>query len=163
MKKNIAVIGNGGMGGGFHVKHALSSDVLNLLGIYDIDEKKCEDARQKGIYVYSSLEELLNDPRVDIVTVAIPNDAHLDVVLKALNAKKHVICEKPVSLSLADLDQMIAAAEKNGKKFTVHQNRRFDVDYLAIQQIVAEGAIGKPLRIESRVHGHAESRVTGAA
>lgn len=153
MKKNLVVIGYGGMGGGFHVKNALQSDVVNLLGIYDIDEKKSELARSRGIYAYSSLDEVLADERVDMVTVAVPNDSHKEIVIRALNAGKNVLCEKPVALSLAELDEMIAAAKKNGKIFSVHQNRRFDVDYLAIQKIVGDGKIGKPFRIESRIHG----------
>ncbi len=153
MKKNLVVIGNGGMGGGFHVKNALTSDVVNLLGIYDIDEAKSQKARDMGVYAYGSFEEVLADERVDLITVAVPNDSHLDIVVRALEAGKNVICEKPVALSLADLDKMIAAAEKSGKVFSVHQNRRFDVDYLAIKKIVEEDTIGAPIRIESRIHG----------
>ncbi|MBP3436292.1 MAG: Gfo/Idh/MocA family oxidoreductase [Clostridia bacterium] len=153
MKKNLVVVGYGGMGGGFHAKKALTSDVVNLLGIYDIDEKKNELARANGIYAYSSLDEVLADERVDIVTVAVPNDSHKEIVIRALEAGKSVICEKPVAMSLAELDEMIAAANKSGNIFSVHQNRRFDVDYLAIKKIVGDGKIGKPLRIESRIHG----------
>lgn len=153
MKKNLVVVGYGGMGAGFHVKNALTSDVVNLLGVYDIDEAKNELARSRGIYAYSSFEEVLADERVDMITVAVPNDSHLDLVVRALEAGKNVLCEKPVALSMADLDAMISAAEKSGKIFSVHQNRRFDVDYLAIKKIVEDGKIGKPLRIESRIHG----------
>ncbi len=153
MKKNLVVIGYGGMGAGFHVKNALTSDVVNLLGVYDIDEAKNELARSRGIYAYSSFEEVLSDKRVDMITVAVPNDSHLDIVVRALDAGINVLCEKPVAMSLAELDIMIAAAERNDKIFSVHQNRRFDVDYLAIRKLVEENKIGAPLRIESRIHG----------
>ncbi len=153
MKKNIVVVGYGGMGGGFHVKNALTSDVVELLGIYDIDPAKAEKARANGIFAYDSLDAVLSDARVDIVVVAVPNDDHLNIVVRSLQAGKNVLCEKPVALSLSDLDQMIDAAEKNGKIFSVHQNRRFDVDYLAIKRIAEENMIGAPLRIESRIHG----------
>ncbi|MBQ3588924.1 MAG: Gfo/Idh/MocA family oxidoreductase [Clostridia bacterium] len=152
MKKRICVIGYGGMGS-WHVAHALKSDVLELSGIWDIDEQKRALATERGIYAYGSLDEVLNDDSIDLVTIAIPNDVHLEVVLACLNAGKNVICEKPVALSSADLEEMIACAKKNGKLFTVHQNRRFDVDYLAMQQLADSGEIGKPLRIESRIHG----------
>ncbi len=152
MKKKFAVIGYGGMGS-WHVNHALKSDVLELSGIWDIDIKKRELATERGIYAYNSLDELLNDKNVELVTIAIPNDVHLEVVLACLNAGKNVICEKPVALSSDDLDKMIKCAEKNNKLFTVHQNRRWDVDYLAIQGLKDSGEIGKPLRIESRIHG----------
>jgi predicted dehydrogenase len=152
MKKKFAVIGYGGMGS-WHVSHAQKSDVLDLAGIWDIDEKKRTLATERGIYAYSSLDELLNDKSVELVTIAIPNDVHLEVVLACLNAGKHVICEKPVALSSSDLEEMIACSIKNQRLFTVHQNRRFDVDYLAMQQLADSNEIGKPIRIESRIHG----------
>lgn len=152
MKKNLVVVGFGGMGS-WHVGHAEKSDVVNLKGIYDIDPKKIELAKSRGIYTYNSYDEVLADKDVDIITVAIPNDQHKDVVIAALDAGKNVICEKPVTLSTALLEEMIAAAKRNGKVFSVHQNRRFDVDYLAMKQIHDSGEIGKIFNIESRVHG----------
>ena len=152
MKKKIAIIGFGGMGS-WHVNHALKSDVLELAGIYDIDEAKKQKAKDMGIYSYSSLDELINDKSVELVTIAIPNDVHLETVVKCLLGGKHVICEKPVALSSEDLEEMISASKKSGKLFTVHQNRRWDVDYLAMQALADSGEIGAPIRIESRIHG----------
>ncbi len=152
MKKNLVVIGFGGMGG-WHVNHALESDVVHLLGVYDIKPERNEAARARGIFAYDSLEAVLADPRVDMVTIAIPNDQHEEVAIKALQAGKHVLSEKPVTLSLESLDRMIAASKKAGKIFSVHQNRRWDVDYLAMQKIRDSGEIGEVLNIESRIHG----------
>lgn len=152
MKKNIAVIGYGGQGG-WHADHALKSDVLNLAGIYDIKPERNALAESRGIHAYASLEEVLADPAVEIVTVATPNDTHLPIVLAALAAGKNVVCEKPVEMSLAVLDEMLAAAKAAGKLFTVHQNRRWDVDFLAMKQIITEGKIGAPINVESRIHG----------
>ena len=152
MKKNLVVVGYGGMGS-WHVGHAQKSDVVNLKGIYDIDPAKTELARSRGIFAYDSFEDVLADKDVDLVTVAIPNDQHKDVVNAALDAGKHVICEKPVTLSTELLKEMIACANKNNKVFSVHQNRRFDVDYLAMKQIHDSGEIGEIFNIESRVHG----------
>lgn len=151
-KMKVAVVGYGGMGG-WHADHLLKSDVAELAGIYDIRQERCELAASRGIYVYASYEELLRDPEVELLTVAIPNDVHEEVVVQALNAGKHVICEKPVTLTLESLDRMIAAAEKNGVRFSTHQNRRWDVDYLAMKQICDSGEIGKVLNLESRVQG----------
>ena len=152
MKKRFAVVGYGGMGS-WHVGHALKSDVLELAGIYDIDNKKSELARSRGIHAYSSLDELIDDKSVELITVAIPNDVHLETVVKLLRGGKNVVCEKPVAMSSEELEQMIAASKESGKLFTVHQNRRWDVDYLAMQQLKDSGEIGKPIRIESRIHG----------
>ena len=153
MKKNLVVIGYGGMGAGFHVKHALESDVVNLLGIYDIDPEKQKKAEACGIYSYHSLDEVIADTRVDLVTVAIPNDSHLDTVLRCLSGGKNVLCEKPVAMNSGELSQMIAAAERAGKIFSVHQNRRWDVDYLAMKEIYESGEIGEVFEIQSRIHG----------
>ena len=152
MKKNIAIVGFGGQGG-WHGDHALKSDVVSLAGIYDIKEARCEYARSKGIHVYESFEAVLADEKVDVVVCATPNDVHEDIVVRSLKAGKNVVCEKPVEMSVASLDRMIAAAEESGKLFTVHQNRRWDVDFLGMKKIIESGDIGEVINIESRIHG----------
>ena len=152
MKKNLAIVGYGGQGA-WHGDHALKSDVVTLRGIYDIAEKRIDAAKAKGIHTYASFEEVLADSEVDIVLCATPNDVHKDIVVRALLAGKNVICEKPVALSVGDFDDMVAAAEKSGKIFSVHQNRRWDVDYLAIKSLIESGEIGDVINIESRIHG----------
>ena len=152
MKKNIAIVGYGGQGA-WHANWAMKSDVVALAGIYDIAEKRMQAARDNGIRTYSSLDEILADSAVDIVLCATPNDVHKDIVVNSLLAGKNVICEKPVALTVADFDEMVAAAEKSGKVFSVHQNRRWDVDFLAIKGLIASGEIGDTINIESRIHG----------
>ena len=151
-KMKVAVVGYGGMGG-WHTEKLLKSDVAELAGIYDIRRERNELAESRGIHAYGSLRELLQDSEVELVTVAVPNDAHEDVVVKALNAGKNVICEKPVALSLESLNRMIEAAEKNHVHFSTHQNRRWDVDYLVMKQVHDSGELGKVINIESRIHG----------
>lgn len=152
MKKRLAIVGYGGQGA-WHATWAQKSDVIELAGIFDISEKRVNAARDLGIHVYASREELLSDKSVDIVLCATPNDSHKEIVIDALSHGKHVVCEKPVALSVADFDEMCDAANKSGKIFTVHQNRRYDVDYLAMQSIVNSGEIGDVVNIESRIHG----------
>ena len=152
MKKNIAIVGFGGQGG-WHGDHALKSDVVNLAGIFDIKESRMEYARSKGIHTYESFEAVLADPKVDVVVCATPNDVHEEIVVSALKAGKNVVCEKPVEMSVESLDRMIAAANESGKLFTVHQNRRWDVDYLGMKKIIESGDIGEVINIESRIHG----------
>ncbi len=152
MKKNLVVVGYGGQGG-WHADHALKSDVVTLRGIYDIKQERMDLAKSKGINTYDSFEAVLADNEIDIVVCATPNDVHKDIVIRALESGKNVVCEKPVALSVEDFDDMCAAAKKAGKLFTVHQNRRWDVDFLAIKSIIASGEIGDTINIESRVHG----------
>lgn len=152
MKKRLAIVGYGGQGA-WHATWAGKSDVVELAGIYDIAEKRVNAARELGIHTYASFEDVLADKTVDIVLCATPNDVHKDIVVSALLAGKNVICEKPVALSTADFDEMVAAAERSGKLLSVHQNRRWDVDYLAMKKIVESGEIGELINIESRIHG----------
>ena len=152
MKKNLAIVGYGGQGA-WHAVWAGKSDVVSLAGIYDIAEKRMNAARENGIHTYSSLEELVSDPKADVVLCATPNDVHKDIVVAALNAGKHVICEKPVALSVGEFDEMVEAAKKSGRILSVHQNRRWDVDFLAIKSLIESGEIGEVINIESRIHG----------
>ncbi|MGM9624779.1 MAG: Gfo/Idh/MocA family protein [Eubacteriales bacterium] len=152
MKKNVVVIGYGGQGG-WHADHALKSDVVTLRGIYDIKQERMDLAKSRGISTYDSFEAVLADDQIDILVCSTPNDVHKDIVIRALESGKNVVCEKPVALSVEDFDDMCAAAKKAGKLFTVHQNRRWDVDYLAIKSLIESGEIGETINIESRVHG----------
>ncbi|MBQ7839861.1 MAG: Gfo/Idh/MocA family oxidoreductase [Lachnospiraceae bacterium] len=152
MKTRIAVIGYGGMGG-WHCRLIQTMEELELAGIYDIKEERREAARQNGIFAYDTLEELLADETVKLVTVAIPNHFHKPVCIQVMQAGKNVVCEKPVALNHEELQDMIDAAKENGVIFTVHQNRRWDEDFRVIKKIYEEGTLGRVFRIESRVHG----------
>lgn len=154
MSKTIvgAVIGYGGMGN-FHAEKMQTVHGIKLAGVYDTDPRQNDLARSRGIKAYASREELLADPQIDLVTIATPNDVHKEIALAALKAGKNVICEKPVAMNSAELDEMIAASEKYGKLFTVHQNRRWDEDFRTIRKICESGDLGRVFRIESRVHG----------
>lgn len=151
-KKNIAVVGYGGMGG-WHTRYIIDSDVATLSGIFDVKAERIALAKEKGIYTYSSFEAVLNDKNVDIIVIATPNELHNPLSIMALEAGKHVICEKPVTLSSKSLSEIIKASKKNNRLFTVHQNRRFDVDYLMIKQIYASGELGEVFGVESRIQG----------
>ena len=152
MKHRLAMVGFGGMAG-WHYDLIQRIDDLEVAGIWDIKEERRTYAEGKGIHVYKSEEDLMADPTVDIVLVATPNDVHKGVVIRAMEAGKNAVSEKPVTLCSADLAEMRAAAEKTGKFFTVHQNRRWDEDFLTVKNIMAEGKLGEIFRIESRVHG----------
>ncbi|MDR0475657.1 MAG: Gfo/Idh/MocA family oxidoreductase [Treponema sp.] len=161
---SLAIVGLGGMGnwhrelisGGVWFDGKFTGnkiDRLNITGSFDIDESRQDFAREHGLCAYPSLDELLKDPKIDIVLVATPNDVHMPLVIKALEAGKHVVCEKPVSLNSAELQKMIDASVKAGKVFAVHQNRRWDRDFLMAKKIYNEGLLGEITRMESRIHG----------
>ena len=150
--KNAVVIGYGGMGG-WHVNSIIDNGVLNLKGVYDIDEKRNELAREKGIFAYASFEDVLADKDVDIVVLATPNELHKPLAITAMKAGKHVVSEKPVTLCSADLQEMIDASKKYDRIFTVHQNRRWDNDYLVAKDIYNSDKIGRVFCVELRIQG----------
>ncbi len=151
-KKKMAIIGYGGMGG-WHGDFTRNSDVVELMGIYDINPARGEYAESKGIHAFASLEEVLENPEIEMVTIAVPNDQHKPLVIKALEAGKHVICEKPVTMSSSDLQEMFDASYKADRLFTVHQNRRWDGEFLVMRDIYRSGDLGDVFHIESRCHG----------
>lgn len=148
----LAVIGYGGMGS-WHTKKVSKLPEIELAGIYDIKPERMELARENGIFTYDSLEALLSDETVELVTVAIPNHLHRDICIRAMDAGKNVICEKPVAMNSRELQDMIHAANRNGVLFTVHQNRRWDEDFRIVRKLYEENTLGRIFRIESRTHG----------
>ena len=151
-KTGLAIIGYGGMGG-WHTRLAARVEEMELLGVYDIKPERNALAVENGLYAYESLEALLADERVDVVTVAIPNHIHKDMCIRAMRAGKHVVCEKPVALSSQELQEMIDVSKECGVIFTVHQNRRWDEDWRTVKYMYDHNTLGKTFRIESRVHG----------
>ena len=152
MKHRIAIIGLGGMVT-WHLNELETLNEPEVAGIWDIKEERREYARSRNVFVYDSLEALMADETVDLVLIATPNDMHKPLAIQAMEAGKNVICEKPVTICSEDLQEMTAASERTGKLLTVHQNRRWDEDFLTVKEILKEGKLGPVYRIESRVQG----------
>lgn len=158
---HIAICGLGGMGnwhrgtitGLWDNGRQEPVENLHLVGSFDIDPARQAFAREHGLHAYNSYEELLADPEVDIVTIAVPNDLHRPLAIQAMRAGKNVVCEKPVTLSSDDLRQMLDVADATGMHFTVHQNRRWDEDFLCAKKVVEDGTLGPVFRVESAVLG----------
>ncbi len=148
----IAVVGYGGMGS-WHTRTIGNMPECRLAGVYDILPERNRAAEEAGLRAYASLDELLADEAVQLVTVAIPNDQHHDVCVRAMRAGKHVVCEKPVAMNSDELRDMIAVSKACGVVFTVHQNRRWDEDFRIVQKLIADNTLGRVFSIESRVHG----------
>ena len=143
MRENKVVyglIGYGGMGR-WHTEILSNVSEAVIGGIYDIKEEKREEAKEKGFFVYETEEAMLADPDIDVVLIATPNDCHKPIAIRAMHAGKNVISEKPVTLSSADLLEMENAAKETGKLLTVHQNRRWDDDFLIIKKLVEDGVV----------------------
>lgn len=148
----IGIIGYGGMGG-WHADLIQDIPEATLIGTYDILKERQQASRDKGFHAFESREEMLANPDIEVITIATPNDTHLEIAEAAMNAGKHVVSEKPVAMNSDELEEMLAIADKNGVLFTVHQNRRWDEDYLTVKKIYDDNTLGRVFNIESRVHG----------
>ncbi|AIQ52440.1 Gfo/Idh/MocA family protein [Paenibacillus sp. FSL R7-0331] len=151
-KHTVVIVGYGGMGS-YHGQLISSNDNLEVAGTYDLLDTRRQASVEAGYKAYGSYEEVLADPAVEVVLIATPNDVHKDIAVRALQAGKHVVCEKPVAMSSAELKEMIAVAEEAGQVLMVHQNRRWDEDFRIIKQMYEAETIGTLFQIESRVHG----------
>ncbi len=159
---NVGIIGYGGMAG-YHfwsLNTFRNQDNIRVRGVFDLDEARINEAIKRGkdefdvdIIGYKSREELLSDPEIDIVLVATTNEVHKEIVIDAMRHSKHVICEKPVTLSSNELLECMAVAKETGMVFTIDQNRRTNKDFTLMWDVVKSGKLGKVYHIESRVEG----------
>ncbi|HIZ52439.1 MAG TPA: Gfo/Idh/MocA family oxidoreductase [Candidatus Enterococcus avicola] len=153
-KVNFAIVGYGGMGS-YHARTLIPTQAerLNITGVYDIDGARLEAAKSEGFETYDNFEAILNDEVVEGILIATPNDSHKELAITAMRAGKHVLCEKPVTMNVKELDEILAVAKETGKTFMVHQNRRWDPDFLMVRNMYQQKPIGEVFQIESRVQG----------
>jgi predicted dehydrogenase len=149
---NVAIIGFGGMGG-HHAKAIEQVEDVNLSGTFDVLSERQAYSKSLGYKAYPSFESVLDDVNVDIALIATPNHLHKSLSIKALEAGKHVICEKPATINAAELEDILKAAEAAGRIFVVHQNRRWDEDFRVVKKVFEEETIGSFYNVESRVMG----------
>lgn len=151
-KTNLVIIGFGGMGEQ-HYRLLENHPQIQVSGICDVSQERRSYASQLGLKAYDTYERVIQDPSVDAVLIATPNNTHKDIAIAALNSKKHVICEKPVTLNANELEEILSVQDKTGMVFMVHQNRRWDEDFLTIKQIYDTHQLGSLYHIEQRVFG----------
>ena len=150
---NLGIVGFGGMAG-YHYSELKKFDLrITPYSVFDVNEERMQAAREKGMKTYASFDEMLNDPAVDMVLVSATNEVHKELSIAAMRAGKHVICEKPVTISSAQLEEIMRVRDETGMVFTIDQNRRVNPDFVLMRQCVEKGLIGKPYVIESRVEG----------
>lgn len=147
----IGIIGHGFMGHE-HEKMLTKMKGIRLVGFSDIDSEQLNDI-QEGLKRYPSNEALIHDPEVQVVLIAANNKYHHDLVIQAARAGKDIICEKPVAMNVAELDDMIKVVEECGVKFTVHHQRRFDPDFRTMKEIYDSGTLGDVYTIQSGLYG----------
>ena len=140
---NVAVCGLGWWGR-IVVPLIGTSRKLRVACVVDPDPKAAAFAAEQGVAL-KSFEEALRDPAVRGVVLCTPHTLHTGQVIAAASAKKHVFCEKPMSLSVADCDCMIAACEQNGVRLMVGHAMRLMPPMRTLRALVASGELGRPL------------------
>jgi scyllo-inositol 2-dehydrogenase (NADP+) len=152
----VAMIGYGAIG--FEHGTAISNVAgLEYALVCDRNEERLAVAQNAfpGVRTCTDLADIENDPTIDMVIVSTPPNTHAAITMQMLRAGKHVVSEKPFCLTTAEADAMIALAHDYKRALTVYQCRRWDPDYLAIQQVIKQGSIGPIFHMETFIGGYA--------
>jgi predicted dehydrogenase len=147
-KLRIGIIGCGGIANGKHLPSlSVFKKDVELVAFCDLVEEKAQKAKTEygaeGAKVYTDYEKLLADKSIDVVHVCTPNRSHADISINALNAGKHVLCEKPMAKSAADARRMVAAAKQSGKKLTIGYQHRHKPESAYLKAIIDRGDLGE--------------------
>lgn len=139
-----------GMSG--HLFHAPFIDVNPKFNLYGVLERSKNIAKAKypNIKTFRSLEDLLQDKAIDLVIVNTPNITHYDFTKRIIEAGKHVVVEKPFTVTSSEAQELINLAEKYSVKLSVYHNRRWDSDFKTVQKIINEGVLGDIVEAELR-------------
>ncbi len=147
----IGIIGHGFMGHE-HEKMLTNMKGIKLIGFSDKVQSQLDDVKE-GLKRYSSNDELINDPEVQVVLIAANNNQHHDLVIQAARAGKDIICEKPVAMTVEELDNMVRVADECKVKFTVHHQRRYDQDFRITKEIYDNKSLGDIYMIKNSLYG----------
>jgi len=144
----VAIIGCGWAG----VRHARACQECGaqVRWAVDVDRRRAEALRgmQEGIRTATDYRKALDDPQVDAVDICLPHNLHAPIAMKAAEAGKHVLCEKPIAASLEEADRMIEAAEQAGVVLMIAENVRFNPLFHKIRDLLQDGVIGQPALIQ---------------
>ena len=128
----------------FHAKALKASALAELIAVADVDAQRVKRiASTFGCRGYGSLDTMLKDPEIDVISVITPNHLHHDAVLKAAAAGKHVLIEKPPAMSLSEVDSMTAACRRAGVKACVSVQCRTRKAVQAMKKAIDSGRFGK--------------------
>jgi len=147
-KLRIGIIGCGGIANGKHMPALKNcSDLAEMVYFCDLVQSRAEEAAKKfgtpDAKVCVDYKELLADETIDVVHVCTPNRSHSFITVDALEAGKHVMCEKPMAINSEEAQKMLDAAKRTGKKLTIGYQNRHRTDSLYIKQECENGTLGE--------------------
>ncbi len=128
----------------WHARAVEAIEGAYLVGVTDVNK----DAREKtalkyGVRSFDSFEQMLNNKEIDVVSICTPSGLHAPLAIKAADAGKHIILEKPMALNLKESDEIIEACDKNNVKLTVISQLRFTDSVARVKAALAEGLLGR--------------------
>lgn len=150
MKDNVhfGIIGCGGISR-FHVHAIQAVEGAQLYGVYDYDPERARAvAAQCGAQAFASLEQLLSEPTIDAVCICTPSSLHFSQAKQALERKKHVLVEKPLTFSLVECDELMRLAQSNGLCAGVVSQLRFDSDIEKVKNALQQNLLGTVTRCD---------------
>ncbi|MEA3346214.1 MAG: Gfo/Idh/MocA family oxidoreductase [Chloroflexota bacterium] len=155
MTVKIAIIGCGAVAEKIHLPEYARSEEAEIIACVDIVREKAQRLAERvgGAQVYTDYRDALALDEVQAVDICLPNYLHAPVAIAAAEAGKHVLCEKPMTISMADAQSMIDAAKEAGVTLMIRQSTRFVPPYSRVKQIVDSGVLGKINTIRG-VHCH---------
>ena len=146
-KLRIGIIGCGGIANGKHMPSLKELDNVEMVAFCDIIEERAVKAAEKfgteDAKVYTDYKELLKDETIDVCHVCTPNRSHGFITVDALEAGKHVMCEKPMAKTYADAKAMLEAAKRTGKKLTIGYQNRQNNENLYVKAACEAGDLGE--------------------
>lgn len=150
----VGIAGLGRSGWNIHAKSlATLPDRYRVVAVMDPEPERCAEAvAAHGCRVHADFDALAADPDLDLIVVASPNHLHADHAVAALDAGKHVVCEKPFALTVEEADRAIAASERSGRVLTPFQNRRYEPHFLKVRELIDSGALGRVVHIRLSWH-----------
>ena len=146
MPVKYGVIGCGAIAQRRHIPECIANPESKLVALADPMKERVEELAEKyGAKGYTDYKEMLKDPNIDAIVVAGPNSLHAQQSIDALNAGKHVLCEKPMATTREDARAMLEAAKKNKKFLMIGLNQRLMPAHAKAKKILESGALGKVL------------------
>jgi len=141
-KIKLGLIGLGYIGK-IHLKHCQKLANAKLIAAADLSKKALKTAKEAGVKkLYTNYEQLLKDPEIDAVIIALPTHLHLKCATETAENKKHIFLEKPIARNVAEAKEIIAAAQKHSVKLMMGYPMRFAKEFQRLKQKMNEGALG---------------------
>lgn len=145
----VGLVGYGAAGKTFHAPLIAGVPGLRLAAVASRDAAKVH-ADWPDAEVLADPLALLQRPDLDLIVIATPNDSHYPLARAALAAGRHVVVDKPFTLTLAEARELQALAAQRGRLLSVFHNRRWDGDYLTLRALLERGTLGRVVHLESR-------------